>query len=155
MQFFNSTCYSTNNIFRSGLDTNFKIHHLIGIIKTLLKRNRTPVVSKLDFMLTTLLSKCFHHMFRILFSRQQYKLAKLAAFWGLAKALEIDASFMDLARSFANVFKIGFYHREVDELLWLQKASLTKMSKVLFVKDLNLDALAALIKMYKGIMMWQ
>lgn len=94
-------------------------------------------------------------MFRILFSRQQYKLAKLAAFWGLAKALEIDASFMDLARSFANVFKIGFYHREVDELLWLQKASLTKMSKVLFVKDLNLDALAALIKMYKGIMMWQ
>lgn len=94
-------------------------------------------------------------MFRILFDRKQYKLAKLAALWGLEKALQIDASFMDLARSFASVFKIGFYHREVGELLWLQKASLTKMAKVLFVQDLSLDALAALIKMYKGIMMWQ
>lgn len=140
---------------KSNLGTKIKLQNLIRSARNSLKQNKFSQCSKLTKLITNLLSETLSLMFRIFMHKKLFDLAKLAAFWGLAKALKIDSDFSELAQSFANVFEVIFYTRDVERFIWLQDKSLVRITRKLFSQDLTMGALTSIIGMYRGVMLWQ
>lgn len=139
----------------SDFNAKLKLSRLITDIKSSLKLKKVPKCSRLFSLITLQESKIFSLIFELLFEKNEFELAKLAAFWSLRKILKYDRNFSDVARSFTNVLKIVFYTGGVEKFLWMQSAALVQVNWALFIDGLDLDGLRCVIKLYHALMKCQ
>lgn len=140
---------------RSNFTSRLKLKLLVRSIRKLSERKEAQKLSRLVALATIQLSRTLSVIFELLYEEKQFDLAQLAAFWSLEMILKHERKFRDVARSFSNVVKIIYRTSSVHSFLWLQKVALEEVTRTLFIDEMNLEGLTALIELYQGLMLCQ
>jgi hypothetical protein len=129
-----------------------KLQLIIKQVKNSVNRNERPKCSAIDLLATLKISRILSSMSEIFYDNQQFQFAKLAAFWGLLKALKFDRKLTETLRCFSRLLKIIFATGEVDKFFWIQKLALEETAKNFFYDELNKDGLIKVMRVYREIL---